>query len=31
MNLTKPHSSVIECQRFLNTHILNNYSKELYV
>jgi hypothetical protein len=29
--VTKPQSSVLSVQRYIETHIINNYGKELYV
>jgi hypothetical protein len=29
--VTKPQSSVLSVQRHIETHILNNYGKELYI
>jgi hypothetical protein len=29
--VTKPQSSILSVQRHIETHILNNYGKELYI
>jgi hypothetical protein len=29
--VTKPHSNILSVQRYIKTHILNNYGRELYI